>query len=97
MRERFVQVGAGYSAKLRWREIDTVFENPILTGGVINSRQGNSWPRQFLEDAREIVERVRDVIQKHNNIKINIAFNGEFISGDKRANKSVNTKNYELI
>ena len=36
--------------------------------------------------------RVRDVIQKHGNIKINIAFNGEFESGDKRANKSVKTK-----
>ena len=24
-------------------------------------------------------------------------FNGEFISGDKRANKSVSTKNYELF
>ena len=54
--------------------------------------------RQFLEDAREIVlERVRDVIQRHDNIKINITFNGEFISGDKCANKIVNTKNYELF
>jgi len=24
-------------------------------------------------------------------------FNGEFVTGDKRANKSINTKNYELF
>jgi len=70
VRERFVQVGAGYSAGLRWREIDTAFESRILTGAVINSKHIE--PRQFLEDASEIVlERVRSVIQEHDNIKIN--------------------------
>ena len=34
-----------------------------------------------------MLERVRDVIQKYDNFKINTAFNGEFESGDKRANK----------
>jgi len=29
--------------------------------------------------------------------KVKAAFNGEFVTGDKRANKSVNTKNYELF
>jgi len=29
VRGRFVQVGAGYSAGLRWREIDTAFESRI--------------------------------------------------------------------
>ncbi|KYM99340.1 hypothetical protein ALC62_09925 [Cyphomyrmex costatus] len=56
-----MQVGAGYSAGLRWREIETAIESRILTGSVINSR--HIQPRQFLEDASEIVlERVRDII-----------------------------------
>jgi len=65
VRGRFVQVDARYSAGLRWREIDTVFESCILIGAVINS--GHIKPRQFLEDAKEIVlERVQNVIQRHN-------------------------------
>jgi len=55
-------------------------------------------PRQFLEDAREIMlERVRIVLTKYDNIKINLVFNGEFVAGDKRANKSIATRNYELF
>jgi len=93
---RFVQVGAGYSTGLRWREIDTAFESRILTGAVINVKHIE--PRQFLEDAREIVlERVRTVMTKYDNIKINTVFNGEFVTGDKRANKSITTRNYELF
>jgi len=37
VRGRFVHAGVGYSAGLRWRAIDTVFENRILTA-VINSK-----------------------------------------------------------
>jgi len=96
VRGRFVQVGAGYSAGLRWREIDTAFESRILTGAVINFKHIE--PRQFLEDAREIVlERVRTVMTKYDNIKINTVFNGEFVTGDKHANKSITTRNYELF
>jgi len=96
VRRRFVQVGAGYSAGLRWREIDTAFESRILTGAVINSKHIE--PHQFLEDASEIVlERVRTVLTKYDNIKINTVFNGEFVVGDKRANKSIATRNYELF
>jgi len=36
-------------------------------------------------------------MKKHYNVKVNTIFNGEFVSGDKRANKSINTKNYELF
>jgi len=94
VRDCFVQVGAGYSAVLRWREIDMAFESRILTSAV-NSRHIK--PCQFLEDASEIVlKRVRDVMQRHNSIKINIVFNGEFITGDKRMNKSIH-RNYELF
>jgi len=43
-------------------------------------------PRQFLEDTGCVVlERVRDVIERHNSVKVNTVFNGEFVTGDKRA------------
>jgi len=84
--ERFVHAGAGYSAGLRWQAIDMAFENRILTGVVINSKHIE--PRQFFEDARKIVlERVQSVMQQHDNVKINILFNGEFVAGDKHAKK----------
>ena len=99
VRQRFVHVGAGHSSAsetgLRWREIDTAFKSRILTGAVINSKHID--PHQFLEDARDIVlDRVRNVIQ-HDNVKINTIFNGEFVAGDKRANKSIATRNYEIF
>jgi len=51
-----------------------------------------------LEDAGcAILERVRDVIERHNDVKVNTVFNGEFVIGDKRANKSINMKNYKLF
>ncbi len=40
-----------------------------------------------------MIERVRE---RHGSVKVNTAFNGEFVTGDKRDIKSVNTKNYEL-
>jgi len=67
-------MGAGYSAGIRWRAIDAAFGNRILIGAVINSKHIE--PCQFFEDAREIVlNRVRDVLQKHNTLKINTVFN----------------------
>jgi len=73
--------------RLVWREIDTAFENCILTGAVINVEYIKS--RQFLEDVGcAVLERARDVIERHN---------GEFVAGDNRANKSINTKNYEIF
>jgi len=67
-----------------------------MTSAVINFKYIE--PRQFLEDAREIViERVRSVMQEHDNIKINTVFNGEFVAGDKRANESITTRNHELF
>ncbi|XP_077263129.1 uncharacterized protein LOC143897999 [Temnothorax americanus] len=36
-------------------------------------------------------------MQRHDNVKINTVFNGEFVAGDKRANKSIATRNYELF
>ncbi|XP_070161381.1 LOW QUALITY PROTEIN: uncharacterized protein [Polyergus mexicanus] len=101
LERRFIHSGGDYSGdntaeRLVWREIDTAFENRILTGAVINADYIE--PRQFLEDAKDIVlEHVQKVMERHNNVKVNTVFNGEFVSGDKSANKSVNTKNYELF
>jgi len=93
---RFVHVGAGYSVRLRWRVIDTAFKNRILSGAIINSKHNE--PRQFFEDAREIVlDRVRDVLRKREVLKINTVFNGEFVADNKSANKSIATRNYELF
>jgi len=95
LQRRFIHFGGDYTGttnsgaeRLVWREIDTAFESRIMTGAVINFKHIE--PRQFLEDASEIViERVRSVMQEHDNIKINTVFNGEFVAGDKRANKSL--------
>jgi len=38
-----------------------------------------------------MLDHVRDVLQKHANIKINTVFNDKFVTDDKRANK----RNYE--
>ncbi|KAL6253718.1 hypothetical protein P5V15_015533 [Pogonomyrmex californicus] len=100
LERRFVHVGGEYASRdtgsLVWREIDTAFESCILTGAVINVDYIE--PRQFLEDAGGVMlERVRDIVQRHDSVKVNIAFNGEFVTGDKRANKSINTKNSELF
>ena len=79
-----------------WQEIDAAFENRILIGAIINADYIES--RRFLEDISSVVlERVQDAIERHNCIKVNMIFNGEFATGDKRANKSINTKNYELF
>ncbi|XP_070165276.1 uncharacterized protein [Polyergus mexicanus] len=99
LRTRFVHAGAGCSTRqhgLIWREIDTAFESRILTGAVIN--HNHIEPRQFFEDAKDIVlKHVQTMLKKHFNVKINTVFNGEFVTGDKRANKSINTRNYELF
>jgi len=44
-----------------------------------------------------VLEHVRTILTKYGNIKINTVFNGEFVAGDKRANKSIATRNYELF
>jgi len=62
---------------------------------MINSNHIES--RRFLEDASNVIlERVRDAVERHGSVKINTAFNGEFVTKDKRANKSIVTKNSEI-
>jgi len=97
---RFVHVGDGYTSRdeksLIWREIDAAFESSILMGAVVNVNYIE--PRLFLEDAREIVlERVWNAVERLDSVKVNITFNGEFATKNKRANKSVITKNIENI
>jgi len=63
---------------------------------VINSKHIE--PRIRLFEASEIVlEHVHNVMQRYDSVKINIVFNDEFMAGDKRANKSIATRNYEYI
>ncbi|XP_077260494.1 uncharacterized protein LOC143896465 [Temnothorax americanus] len=106
LQRRFVHIGGEHAAgsssgnenaeRLVWREIDAAFEWRVLTGAVININYIE--PRKFLEDAEVIVlDRVRNVMQRHASVKINTVFNGEFVTGDKRANKSVSTGNRELF
>jgi len=105
LQRRFLHFGGDYTdtnssssdaQRLIWWELDTAFQNRILTGVVINADYIE--PRQFLEDAGCVVlEQVRDVIERHNSVKVNTMFNGEFVTGDKRANKSIITRNYELF
>ena len=100
LQRRFVHVGGNYASdnaeRLVWREIDIAFENRVLTGAIINTNYIE--PRQFLEDAGGIViERVRNVLETHDSIKVNTAFNGKFVTGEKRASKSITTKNCELF
>ncbi|XP_026830520.1 uncharacterized protein LOC113563293 [Ooceraea biroi] len=99
---RFIHVGGGDHAeqpsntKLSWREIDTAFNNRVLTGAVINADYID--PRRFLEDVRDVVlEHVRNAIDRHSSVKVNTMFNGEFVAGEKTANKSINTRNRELF
>jgi hypothetical protein len=95
LHRRFVHAGAGHSVGLRWREIDSAFKSRILTGAVINSNYIE--PRNFLEDARNmVIEHVRNTVERHNSVKVNTVFNGEFVAGDKRSNIGITTKNYEL-
>ncbi|KYM95685.1 hypothetical protein ALC62_13666 [Cyphomyrmex costatus] len=98
LERRFVHVGGGGGDRdrsLAWREIDAAFERRVLTGAVINFEHIE--PRQFLEDAGSVVlERVRGAIERHGSVKVNTAFNGEFIAGDKRTVMSINSKNCEL-
>ncbi|XP_070172232.1 uncharacterized protein [Polyergus mexicanus] len=66
-----------------WSEIETAFSRRVLTGAVINFDYIE--PQRFLEDARDIVlDRIRDVMDGYNSVKVNTAFIGEFVSGDER-------------
>ena len=104
LERRFVHIGGEYVSgeyasgnerSFVWREIDAAFESRILTGAVINSNHIE--PRRFLEDAGDVVlERVRDAVERHGSVKVKTAFNGEFATKDKRANKSIITKNSEI-
>ncbi|XP_067205864.1 uncharacterized protein [Linepithema humile] len=97
--ERFVPVGAGYGGYEKkgytWKEIETAFRNRVLTGAVVNHEYID--PREFLENIKNtVIERVQSVMAEHGNVKINAAFNGEFIADDKTAVKTIATKNQEI-
>ncbi|XP_076664955.1 uncharacterized protein LOC143367215 [Andrena cerasifolii] len=89
----FDSIKSGFCLKA---EIDTAFNSCVLTGVVLNSNYIQ--PHNFLQDAETIVlEHVRDALKKHQNRKVNTVFNSEFVTGDKHASKSINTRNCELF
>jgi len=70
-------------------------ENHVLIDVVVNANYIEPW--RFLEDACNLMlERVRDAIEIYGSVKVNTAFNDEFATNDKHANKSINTKNIEI-
>ncbi|XP_067211984.1 uncharacterized protein [Linepithema humile] len=100
LHERFVPIGAGYGGYEKkgytWKEIETAFRNRVLTGAIIN--QNYIDPHEFLKNVRNtVIERIQAVMVEHNSVKINTAFNGEFVAGDKTAVKTIATKNCELF
>ncbi|XP_070171330.1 uncharacterized protein [Polyergus mexicanus] len=98
LRRRFERVGGGVERRegFSWSEIETAFSRRVLTGAVINFVYIE--PRRFLEDARDtVLDQIRDVMVGYNSVKVNIAFIGEFVSGDKIGVKTIVTKNYPLL
>ncbi|XP_067204306.1 uncharacterized protein [Linepithema humile] len=100
LHERFVPIGAGYGGYEKkgytWKEIETAFRNRVLTGVVVNREYID--PREFFENVKNtVIERIQGVMAEHNSVKINTAFNGEFVAGDKTAVKTIATKNCELF
>ncbi|KYM96987.1 hypothetical protein ALC62_12365 [Cyphomyrmex costatus] len=101
LRSRFVHDGSGHAGSSRtelflsWMEIETAFNNRLLTGAVVNTNYIE--PRHFLNDARDIViPQIRSNLQKHACLNVNTMFNGEFVTDDKRFIKSIATKNHVL-
>ncbi|XP_050447453.1 uncharacterized protein LOC126849551 [Cataglyphis hispanica] len=97
LRRRFERSGGGGGQEgFSWSEIETAFARRVLTGAVINLDYIE--PLRFLEDARDtVLDRVCDVMNKYDSAKVNIAFNGEFVSGDKIAVKTIVAKNHPLL
>lgn len=79
-----------------WSEVDTAFKRRVLTGAMINLDYIE--PLRFLEDASDtVLRRVRDVMGRYHSVKVNTVFNGEFVSGDKIAVKTIATRNHPLL
>jgi len=93
LQERFTPTG---TKRFTWRTIETAFKNRILTGAVINADFIEL--RKFLEEIKNtMLQRNYSVMAEHGSIKVNTAFNGEFVAGDKTAVKTIATKNRELF
>ncbi|XP_025267778.1 uncharacterized protein LOC112639099 [Camponotus floridanus] len=109
LRRRFEREGAGVARReddggsgvesregFSWSEVETAFKRRVLTGAVINLDYIE--PLRFLEDARDtVLRRVRDVMGRYRSVKVNTTFNGEFVSGDKIAVKTIATRNHPLL
>lgn len=94
---QFIYIGAGYSneKKLEWVNVDTAFQNRIITGLIYNTNYID--PKKFLEGAKDIIlKQIRNIISEHGSIKINVVLNGEFVTGEKTDQKSIITSNSEI-
>ncbi|KYM96620.1 hypothetical protein ALC62_12747, partial [Cyphomyrmex costatus] len=99
LRSRFVHEGSGHAESSRiglsWLEIDTAFNNRVLTGAVVNSNYIE--PQHFLDNARDVIlDKIRLNLQRHVSLKVNTVFYREFVADTKRSVKSITMKNYEL-
>lgn len=102
LRRQFTYEGRGLKRKRSdsyefvWQEIETAFNNHLVTGAVLNINY--IYPQRFLIEAEEtVLKHVKKVLQIHNIIKVYTVFNGEFIVKDKKTVKGFNTKNNELF
>ena len=90
------EVRARWWQVLEWRRKISRLERSIFHSRIVFWLIGNQLHRaaKFLEDAGNIVlERMRDAVERHDNVKVNTAFN-EFTANDKCAIKSINSKIY---
>jgi len=92
LQRRFIHFGGDYTGtnssdaeRFVWQEIDAAFESHVITGAVINFKHIEPpIPRRCERNC------ARACAKRH--AKIKTVFNGEFVAGDKRTNKSITTK-----
>ncbi|XP_071638427.1 uncharacterized protein [Temnothorax longispinosus] len=106
LRQRFERaVGAGLDGGgggssvdrgFSWVEIDTAFQSRVLTSAMTNSTYIE--PARFLDDAKgTVLEKVRNNMTRHECLKVNVIFNGEFVADVKTDVKSIATRNEQLL
>ena len=98
VRQRFERIGDGRVERrgFSWTEVETAFERRVLTGAVVNTSYIE--PLTFLQDAMDtVLDQIRNVLAEYNAVKVNTAFNGEFVSGEKISVKAITTKNHPLF
>lgn len=84
------------ASSLVWEEMESAFQNRILTGVVINV--AHMEPRKFLQDAKRLVTRhISELLNIHSSLKVRVVFEGEFVLRDKVSVKNFGTRNVKLF